>query len=120
VAHAYEMVDSDLGPVLEVALITDFDGKVSLSLKEYVWQHGLTPECEAALEEFWQQLDKHWVFVEARPDNLSVQGKSGWKVSNLRNRWLCLWPVDSIGKMVPKGAKKGFSKTAEETRLRIE
>lgn len=76
VAHAYEMVDSDLGPVLEVDLITDFDGKVSLSLKEYVWQYGLTPECEAALEEFWQQLDKHWVFVEARPDNLSVQVKA--------------------------------------------
>ena len=59
-----------------MALITDFDGKVSLSLKEYVWQHGLTPECEAALEEFWQQLDKHWVFVEARPDNLSVRVKA--------------------------------------------
>ena len=47
-----------------------------MNLKEYVWQHGLTSECEEALEEFWQQLDKHWVFVEARPDNLSVQVKA--------------------------------------------
>ena len=76
VAHAYGMVGSDLGPVLEVDLIKDSDGKVSLSLKEYVWQHGLTPECEKALEKFWQQLHKYWVFVEARPDNLSVQVKA--------------------------------------------
>jgi len=73
VAQARGFVDSDLGPVLEVNLIRDYDGKISRTLKEHVWRHGLLPTYEQALDVFWHQLDEHWVFVAARPDNLAVQ-----------------------------------------------
>lgn len=75
VARAHGEVESDLGPVLEVELVRDHDGRISKTLKEYVWRNGLTLKCEEALEKFWQQLDEHWVFVEARPDNLAIQVK---------------------------------------------
>ena len=43
------------------------------ALKEYVWRNGYTTECENALDDFWTLLNQNWVFVEARPDNLSVR-----------------------------------------------
>lgn len=70
-AHGY--VESDLGDVLEVELITDPDGKTSLTLKEYLWRNGMTKACEEALDAFWEKLDKHWVFAQGRPDNLAVK-----------------------------------------------
>ncbi|MEN8773249.1 MAG: YrbL family protein [Akkermansiaceae bacterium] len=76
VARAHGIVESDLGPALEVDLIIDHDDKVSLTLKEHVWRHGLTPECKKALERFWQGLDENWIFVQARPDNVSVKVKA--------------------------------------------
>lgn len=71
IAHGYEK--SDRGEVLEVNLITDESGEISLSLKEFILKNGFTKPCEAALENFWAQLDKHWIFVQARPDNLSIK-----------------------------------------------
>ena len=73
-AHGY--VESDLGDVLEVDLITNECGEISLTLKEYLWKNGLTPECEKAINVFWEQLDRHWVFVQGRPDNLVIKEKS--------------------------------------------
>lgn len=75
IARAHGYVESDLGQVLEVDLITDADGQISSTLKEYVWTHGMTPQCEEAIEVFWKQLDEHWVLVQARPDNLSIKVK---------------------------------------------
>jgi len=59
VARAHGIMETGLGPALEVDLITDHDDGISLTLKEHVWRHGLTPECKKALEEFWQRLDEH-------------------------------------------------------------
>ena len=72
IAEAHGYVDTDLGPVLEVDLITDHDGKISMSLKEYLFNKGMTPECQKALDLFWNTLDETWTFVRGRPDNLSV------------------------------------------------
>lgn len=71
IAHGY--VESDRGQVLEVDLIADDNGETSLSLKEFIWRYGLTEPCETAIEKFWTQLHEHWVFVQARPDNLSIK-----------------------------------------------
>lgn len=73
VAQAHGQVETDLGTALEVDLVLDHDQKISLSLKEYVWRNGYTIECENALDDFWTLLNQNWVFVEARPDNLSVR-----------------------------------------------
>lgn len=75
VACAHGYVESDLGTVLEVDLITNADGEIAVTLKEYVWRHGMTPSCEAALEVFWAGLEEHWILVQARPDNLAVKVK---------------------------------------------
>jgi len=76
IAEAHGYVDSDLGSILEVDLIRDHDGEISLSLKEYLYRKGMTPECQIALDSFWDQLEKNWIFVHGRPDNLSVSQAS--------------------------------------------
>ncbi len=73
VSQAYGFVESDLGEVLEVDLITDHDGEISLSLKEYAWKYGITDPCREALDIFWKQLDEEWVFIQGQPDNISVR-----------------------------------------------
>jgi hypothetical protein len=73
VSQAYGFVESDLGEVLEVDLVTDHDGEISLSLKEYAWKYGVTVPCREALDIFWKQLDKEWVFIQGQPDNISVR-----------------------------------------------
>ncbi len=75
IAQAHGYVESDIGDVLEVDLITNACGEISLTLKEYLWQNGLTPECEKAINDFWEQLDRHWIFVQGRPDNLVIKEK---------------------------------------------
>lgn len=72
-AHAHGYVESDLGDVLEVDLITDADGEISLTLKEYLWKYGITDACQKAIDLFWDKLDTHWVFIQGRPDNLVIR-----------------------------------------------
>ena len=73
IAQAYEFVESDLGNVLETDLITDYNGEISISMKEYIWKNGFTDACKEANDLFWEQLDREWVFVHGRPDNVSVR-----------------------------------------------
>ena len=43
-------VDSDMGRGLVVELLRDDDGRISLSLKEQLWEHGHHEMCEGALK----------------------------------------------------------------------
>lgn len=72
-AQSYGFVETDLGEALEVDLITDHDGKISVSLKEYLLKSGMTTECEEAIEFFWDGVMKHGIFLQGRPDNVSTK-----------------------------------------------
>ncbi|MDX2481486.1 MAG: YrbL family protein [Desulfuromusa sp.] len=56
VYRCYEFVDTDFGPGLVTELIRDADGRVSVSLKQYLWEEGYPPDCQKAVEiltHFW-------------------------------------------------------------------
>ncbi|MFY0655778.1 MAG: hypothetical protein JXR12_03260 [Neptunomonas phycophila] len=55
--RCFGFVDTDLGAGLETELVRDDDGKISLSLKQYIWECGYSPECEKSINElinFWK------------------------------------------------------------------
>ena len=55
----YGYVETDLGTGLAFEMIKDTDGQISITLKQYVWQNGITKTLEHALKEFlelWQML----------------------------------------------------------------
>ena len=68
------LVDTDLGEGLVVERVSDQDGKTSITLKNYLWLHGLDGACTAALDEFWAFLFEHRVAVrDPMPHNLAMQ-----------------------------------------------
>lgn len=59
IPRCYGFVDTDLGQGLCLEMIKDDDGKVSLSLKQYLWLNGVDESLQAALKFFardWQML----------------------------------------------------------------
>ena len=57
IPYYYGMVNTNLGQGLSCEMIRDGDGKISLSLKQYLWEHGLDKIVKAALSQF----SKRWV-----------------------------------------------------------
>ena len=57
VSRCYGFVDTDMGPGLCSELIRDDNGYISISLKQYLWEHGYSEECSAAVKD----LAEHWV-----------------------------------------------------------
>ncbi|WP_321372052.1 YrbL family protein [uncultured Desulfuromusa sp.] len=54
--RCYEFVETDFGPGLVTELIRDADGRVSVSLKQYLWAEGYHSACQQAVGElthFW-------------------------------------------------------------------
>ncbi|AKH68646.1 PhoP regulatory network protein YrbL [Spongiibacter sp. IMCC21906] len=56
VSRCYGYVNTDMGPGLCSELIRDSDGKISISLKQYLWEQGYTQDCQRAADE----LVEHW------------------------------------------------------------
>jgi hypothetical protein len=78
VAQSRGMVATDLGEALEVDLVNDHDGKISLSLKAYLLKFGMTAECREGIEYFWDGVVRYGIFLQGRPDNVSVRiGRNG-------------------------------------------
>jgi len=78
VAQSRGMVETDLGEALEVDLVNDHVGTISLSLKAHLLKFGMTPECREGIEYFWDGVGRYGIFLQGRPDNVSVrQGKNG-------------------------------------------
>ena len=58
ISRCFGFVDTDLGKGLVSELIRDHDGAISQTLKKYLWDHGLTEACQAAINDlcrFWEQ-----------------------------------------------------------------
>ncbi|MGJ8653975.1 MAG: YrbL family protein [Opitutaceae bacterium] len=73
--RVYDLVETNLGDGLVADLIRDFDGTLSHTLKSYLWEHcEVTPECAAAIDEFWAFLKERRLIVrDPFPHNLMVQ-----------------------------------------------
>lgn len=57
--QCYGFVETNYGPGLVSELIIDSDQKISISLKQYIWEQGVTDQLAAALTAFstqWMQL----------------------------------------------------------------
>jgi len=104
VTKSYGMVETDNGEALEVDLVRDFDGEISLSLKAYLLEFGLTPECEAAISHFWEGVGNYKIFLQGRPDNVAVKkGEDGS---------LTLIAIDGFGlpQLIPLAKWFGFAR----------
>lgn len=77
--QCYGFVDTDLGRGLDTELIKDADGRISLSLKQFIWENGFDSACReavVALTDFWMKylipsrdLLTHNVVVQLDADN---------------------------------------------------
>lgn len=59
VSRCYGFVDTDMGRGLASELIRDDNGKISHTLKQYIWDHGYDQNCRRAVESFafdWEKL----------------------------------------------------------------
>ena len=59
IPRCYGMVATNHGPGLVTDLIRDFDGGISMTLKQYVWLHGNSPtvkNCVAAFQQSWETI----------------------------------------------------------------
>lgn len=70
-------IDTDLGSALCLELICDHNGDISQSAKEYIINHGITPELEAAIEALGAFLLEHKIlFRDPFPHNISIRIQS--------------------------------------------
>ena len=60
------IIDTNYGSGFITEIITDDDGLISISLKQYVWQFGITPALEEAISVF----KDHWVSLGMPSRNL--------------------------------------------------
>jgi hypothetical protein len=58
IPKCYGFVDTNLGLGLSFEMIKDCDKQISMTLKQYVWQYGLTVELNTVLEHFMEQWQK--------------------------------------------------------------
>mgnify|MGYP000689937052 CR=1 FL=1 len=56
IPNCYGWVETNLGKGLVSELILDSDDKVAVTLKQFIWQHGVTQQLESVLAEF----EKNW------------------------------------------------------------
>lgn len=81
IPRCYGFVETDHGRGIVTELIKDSDGKISISLKQYVWQQGFDTQLQQALKSFqdqWHQLGMpsrnlllHNIVVQMEHDNIS-------------------------------------------------
>ena len=122
ISRCYGFEDTDMGKGLVSELIRDESGSVSHTLKQYIWDHGYTYECQRAVNAFiegWNDLGipsrdllVHNIVVQKRLDDTIIR----------------LVVIDGLGSsslfpdfMFPKShfIKKARRKT-ENLRVRIE
>ncbi len=91
IPRCYEFVETNYGAGLVTDIITDVDGRISLSLKQILWQWGQTPQLMQLIESFidqWSALGMpsrnlllHNIVVrctESGPERLYVIDGLGW------------------------------------------
>lgn len=83
------MVDTDLGPGIQVDLIRSQDGSVALPLKQYLWTQGRTAALDAALETFATYWVAHRVPSRALLLHNVVVQDTGTALK--------LWVIDGLG-----------------------
>jgi hypothetical protein len=91
IPRLHGMVDTNLGPGLCMDLVRDDDGRIAITLKQYLWMHGRDPGIDLVIGEFaerWQHLGMpsrnlllHNIVVRClncRPEKLVVIDGLGW------------------------------------------
>lgn len=80
--HYHGIITTNLGPGLCCEMIRDDNGKISVTLKQYLWQYGITESLARALKQFsehWSTLGMpskdlllHNIVVQQKPSNLRL------------------------------------------------
>ena len=84
ISRCYGFEETDMGKGLVSELIRDASGRISETLKKYIWDNGVTPDCERAIAAF----SEHWLrlMVPSRDlllHNLVVQRSADGAIERL-------------------------------------
>ncbi len=115
----YELVMTDHGEGMVVDLICDHDGKVSQTLAGYLFRHGLTRECEEALDYFWAGLEKYRIFSRGRPDNVVVRQKAEGGIALVAIDGFGLSQLIPIAGWIPSRAKARLERWRDKQKRAI-
>ncbi len=120
ITRCYGFVDTNYGQGLVMDLVCDKDQKISKTLKQYLWEYGLTSELEKALDRFaqaWQALAIPSKKLLLHNMLLKYEGSNEYNIFVIDGLgWSSIIP---IGKYVKFIAKKRASKKIVELRETI-
>lgn len=94
ISRCYGFEETSLGRGLVSELLRDHDGQISQSLKLYLWHHGYTDACQAAV----QRLKQHWINFRVPSRDLLVHNivvQQEWAQGQPRIRRLVV--IDGLG-----------------------
>jgi hypothetical protein len=119
VPQSHGLVETDLGEGLMVDLIRNHDDTIALTLAQYLWRNGRTPQCQKALDEMWEGFQKNHIFSTGRPDNIAIS-------INADGSCQC-YAIDNLGlhslipfvMRIPAQARRKFKKLRAKQEARI-
>ncbi|MEE2730023.1 MAG: YrbL family protein [Pseudomonadota bacterium] len=84
VSRCFGMVETDMGKGIESELVRNADGRIAFSLKQQLFEVGLTPDLIAAIDQFCEFWESYCIpSRQLLPHNLVVQCNSDGSVKRL-------------------------------------
>ena len=114
------LVDSDLGEGMVVDLVRDHDGRISLTLEDYLRAHGLTEECQDAIDEMWVEFKRHKLFVQGRPSNLVLSLREDGTYHTIPIDGFAFPQLIPVARWIPAVAGKKYRKAMSRQKMKIE
>jgi hypothetical protein len=120
VPQSHELVETDLGEALTVDLIRNHDNTIAITLAEYLWHNGLTPQSRKAIDEMWEDFQKNLIFTTGRPDNVAISIKADGSCQCYAIDALGLHSIIPFVMLIPAKARQKFRKLRAKQELRIQ
>lgn len=118
--RCHGFVETDLGDGLVVGLVQDHDGRISMSLADYLWEFGMTEECGKAIEYYWAGLKRNLIFARGRPDNVSVRQNKDGSLTIIAIDAFGLSQLIPLGRWIPSEGRKRLEEWRQKQERAIE
>ena len=118
ISRCYGFVETNYGPGLVMALIKDSDGKISKTLKQVIWENGLTKELKNTIDNFaarWIELcmpSKKLLLHNMLLQSLETENRI-YVIDGLG--WSSLFPMDKFNRRLAQMRAKKKVKELEFT-----
>jgi len=103
--------ETDLGPGLITELVRNSNGSISSSAKQFIHEHGITPQLEEALDKLQKFIISQHIYLrDPFAHNLTAQELSSGKIHLKIIDGLGITKLQSFPWVFPKKQKKHFNK----------